>query len=106
MVIFKEYMSTITLPINSLINFYEINRLCVKKYIFNNFTRSEKEFNSEFIIHLFNKREWFPKYIRDLNIQQQNTIEKQVSLLYKCLALEWCDLWKNIVLKEKNDKNY
>lgn len=95
---FREYMSVITLPINEYIDPYEINRLQIKNYIFNELTRTEKEFNCEFIIELFNERQWFPETIRDLNIQER-TIEKGVVILYKCLALDWCDLWKTNRIK-------
>tara|TARA_Y100000768_G_scaffold328204_1_gene266112 strand:- start:816 stop:1556 length:741 start_codon:yes stop_codon:yes gene_type:complete len=99
MITFKEHMSVITLPLSSFIDPYEINKLYVKKYIFNDFTRTEKEFNCELIIELFNKREWFPQSLRDFNIQQQRTIEKNVYILYKCLALYWCELWKTNRIK-------
>ena len=99
MVTFKEYMSTvIEHPIIEYINPYEINRLFIKKYIFNNFTRAEKEFNCEFIIELFNKRDWFLE-CDNINIEQQITLEKQVDILYKCLGVFWRDLWKKNRIK-------
>ena len=98
MVTFKEHMSTITLPITEYINPYEINRLCIKKYIFNNLTRAEKEFNSEFIIELFDRRNWFPD-CDNINIEQQITLEKQVEILYKCLGIFWCELWQKHRIK-------
>lgn len=99
MMTFRDHMSIITLPLNEFIDPYEVNKLYVKNYIFTNFTRTEKEFNCEFIIELFNKRQWFPETIRDFRIQQQRTIEKQVDILYKCLALGWCELWQTNRIK-------
>ena len=98
MVTFKEHMTTITLPITEYINPYEINRLCIKKYIFNNLTRAEKEFNSEFIIELFDRRNWFPD-CDNINIEQQIRLDKQVEILYKCLGILWCELWQKHRIK-------
>lgn len=99
MVTFKEHMSTITHhPITEYIDPYKINKLCINKYIFNNFTRAEKEFNSEFIIELFDKRSWFPD-CDNINLEQQITLEKQVEILYKCVGILWCNLWKKNRIK-------